>query len=74
MKTARFSVDSIAILEEARNNFIGVKDKEAAIGLVMGLTLIGECLRTIAKRAVELDDADLLATCEQLCIVKRAET
>lgn len=67
MQTAQFTVETKSILNEARELFID--QGPVAFGAAVGITLIAEGLTRFARRAVELDDAELLSTCQQLCLV-----
>lgn len=44
--------------------------KENAFGIGIGLNLLCGYLRDIAQRAIDIDDAELIGLCRDLCILK----
>ena len=69
MKTATFSVEAGAILNEVIRYFQAGADTDS-LGLVQGLKMIRSGLADIALLALELDDDRLLAVCQRLNIIR----
>lgn len=62
----KFSVDALHIIEQT------AAEAEAP-GIVFGLQLMHGLLQKVAKRAVELDDKEMLGYMERLHLVEKEE-
>lgn len=64
MATIGFTVDALHIIEM-------VAEEADAPGIIIGLELIHGLLQKVAKRAVELDDPEMLGYMEKLHLVEK---
>ena len=62
----KFSADALHIIEQ-------VAAEAEAPGIVFGLQLMHGLLQKVAKRAVELDDKEMLVYMERLHLVEKVE-
>lgn len=70
MKRAEFTIETGKLLIEVARHFSGGAISDAP-GIVTGMNEIRAGLARIAKRAAELGDAELIAECERLCLLRR---